>query len=56
VNWNLLSDEGKETLRTIALPISCGYSSTEIATKLGSTPLAVNKALERLREEIRRLA
>jgi hypothetical protein len=56
VDWGVLSDHGLETLRTIALPISCGLSYQEVAEQRGITHKAVSKALDDLAKEIRRQA
>jgi DNA-directed RNA polymerase specialized sigma24 family protein len=53
VNWKGLSEQGKDTLRTIAVPISLGYSPAEVADSLGVSSRMVHNALEELRGEIR---
>jgi hypothetical protein len=47
-----LSEEALETLRTIALPISCGYSQAEVREAVGLTSREMHRALEELRAEI----
>jgi hypothetical protein len=54
VDWGLISEQGLETLRTIALPIALGLSYKEVAEQRGVTPYFVSKALDQLAEEIRR--
>ncbi|HYY33920.1 MAG TPA: hypothetical protein VE693_10140 [Gaiellaceae bacterium] len=53
MNWTGLSDEGLETLRRIALPISLGYSPAEVADSLKVPRRVVHRALDELRDEIR---
>jgi hypothetical protein len=51
-NWASLSPEAQETLRTIALPISLGYSQAEVAAALGKTQPIVCARLADLRVEL----
>ena len=47
-----LSPEGREALRTIALPLVAGFSLIEIARAMGIRQMDVEARLARLREEL----
>jgi hypothetical protein len=53
VNWTALSQTGRETLRTIALPISLGYSQAEVASSLGVSKQQISEDLAALCWEIK---
>jgi hypothetical protein len=52
VNWRDLSQSATWTLRYLAVPISLGYSSTEVAQAYGESTAWVAKRLSKLRNEI----
>jgi DNA-binding CsgD family transcriptional regulator len=55
IDWTMLSPRGQAILRTVASPLSEGYSSTEIARGLGTSTHWVSKRLNELRAELERL-
>jgi DNA-binding NarL/FixJ family response regulator len=55
IDWTRLSPQGQAILRQIARPISNGFSKTEIATRLGTSPKWVSDRLSELRSELERL-
>jgi DNA-binding CsgD family transcriptional regulator len=46
------SPEARETLRTIALPISLGSSMKQVAAELGISPKSVSELMDELRDEL----
>jgi hypothetical protein len=56
VNWSQLSQRGAAIVRLIVIPSSEGYSTGEIARKLGTTRRWVCDRLDELRDELERLA
>jgi hypothetical protein len=52
VAWESLSEETSETLRTLPVPVSCGYSQAEVRHALGLTSREMHRAFEELRAEI----
>jgi DNA-binding NarL/FixJ family response regulator len=55
IDWTSLSPRGQAILRQIARPISNGFSKTEIAARLGTSPKWVSDRLSELRSELERL-
>src|SRR5918995_873621 len=51
-NWSNLSPEAQESLRTIALPISLGYSHAEVAAGLGISLRSIEFLMGELRDEL----
>jgi Mn-dependent DtxR family transcriptional regulator len=46
------SPEARETLRTIALPISLGSSMKQVAAELGISPKSLSELMDELRDEL----
>jgi hypothetical protein len=55
IDWTLLSPRGQAILRTIAIPLSQGWTKTEIASGLGTSKRWVSYRMGELRHEIERL-
>lgn len=51
-NWSGFSDREAETIRTIAFPISAGFSLREAAKRAGVSPREAEARLEELRKTI----
>jgi hypothetical protein len=56
IDWNRLSPRGQAILRQIAIPISEGYSPTEVARGLGTSLSWTLKRMSELRRELERLS
>jgi DNA-directed RNA polymerase specialized sigma24 family protein len=56
VDWTALSPQARLTLQRIAVPISLGYSHSEVAEMTGSTKREVDERLRDLREELKQQA
>ena len=52
IRWEELTPPALETLRLIAVPISLGYSETEVAQMLEVRPSVVRRRLIVLRSEL----
>lgn len=55
IDWTRLSERGQAILRTIALPISAGFSPGEIASELGTSTSWVSSRMDELRNELKSL-
>lgn len=55
VPWHLLSEEAKETLQTIWLPLLEGYSKDEVAASIGRPRRYLNRRLAEFEAELRQL-
>ena len=51
-DWTSLSARGRAILKTIALPISLGYSKDEVARRIGRSRRYVNRCLDELADEL----
>jgi hypothetical protein len=54
VNWHALSPRSRAILRTIAIPISAGFSEAEVANMLGTSTSSVSSWMAELRDELER--
>ena len=52
IDWSRLSPRAQAILRTIAIPISAGYSPGEVANMLGTSTSWVSNRMLELRREI----
>jgi len=52
VRWETLSKEGAAILRQVALPISCGLSTADVARRLKIRTSSVTSLLRRLADEL----
>jgi len=55
IDWTMLSARAQAILRTIAVPISNGFSLIEIGRELGISQPSVLRLLGELRDELERL-